>query len=121
MTAFKKLEVWQDAISLVNSFRRVSEDLIQSREYELKNQLVRCAISIPSNIAEGASSGSDKNFIRYLNISLGSIAEFQTQLEISVHWNLLDPEEAKIIIQDAERLAYRLRKLKKYLARNTEG
>lgn len=115
MTIYKKLDVWSQAIELVKEFRAVSNCLIQEREFELHKQIVRSAISIPSNIAEGASSGSDPNFIRYLNISLGSISEFQTQLEICILWEVVFPEVATQLIKQSENLAYRIRKLKKYL------
>ncbi len=61
----------------------------QDEIYGLTAQIKRCAVSIPSNIAEGRGRNSDKEFIRFLNISLGSVYELQTQLELALSFNYL--------------------------------
>ena len=61
----------------------------QDEIYGLTAQIRRCAVSIPSNIAEGRGRNSDKEFIRFLNISLGSVYELQTQLELALSFNYL--------------------------------
>ena len=58
--------------------------------YGLTSQIRRCAISIPSNIAEGKGRNSDKEFIRFLQVALGSVYELQTQLELSLQLNYID-------------------------------
>ena len=113
--AYRKLEVWQDAMHLMKGMGNIQITLRESKQFELQNQLLRSAISIPSNIAEGANSGSNKNFARYIDYSLGSIAEFQTQLEIGVLWEVIPVEQMKELNLKTDRLAYRLRKLKKHL------
>jgi four helix bundle protein len=58
--------------------------------YGLTSQIRRCAISIPSNIAEGKGRNTDKEFVRFLQISLGSVYELQTQLELSLQLNYIN-------------------------------
>mgnify|MGYP002344243353 FL=1 len=57
--------------------------------YGLISQIRRCAVSIPSNIAEGKGRGGDKEFVRFLQISLGSLYELQTQLELAASFNYI--------------------------------
>ena len=62
----------------------LSKNFPKEEMYGLTSQIRRCAISIPSNIAEGRGRNSDKEFVRFLQISLGSLYELQTQLELSL-------------------------------------
>ena len=78
--SFEDLEVWQKACNLAV---RIYETLEQSKQYSLKDQMTRAAVSIPSNIAEGAERGSEAEFIRFLHYSKGSAAELRTQVYIA--------------------------------------
>lgn len=80
MTTFEDLEVWKRGCQLAVDTYVATEGL---RDYGLKDQLQRSAVSIPSNIAEGAERDSEGDFIRFLRISKGSCAELRTQLYIS--------------------------------------
>ena len=80
MTTFENLEVWRRGCQLAVDLCVATSD---SREYALKDQMQRAAISIPSNIAEGSERDSDKDFIRFLRYSKGSCGELRTQLYIS--------------------------------------
>ena len=78
--SFEDLEVWKKAYNLaINIYRIFSH----CRDYGLKDQITRAAISIPSNIAEGCERDSKKDFVRFLNIAKGSAAELKTQLYIA--------------------------------------
>jgi len=77
---FEELEVWQAARDVVKAIYRVSSDGAFSRDYGLRDQIRRAAVSVPSNIAEGFSRRSNKEFIQFLFISKGSAAEVQSQL-----------------------------------------
>jgi len=79
----KKLEVWQLSMNLVQDIYKISKTYPKDEIYGLTNQMRRCAVSIPSNIAEGAARKGDKEFIQFLYIALGSAAELETQLLIS--------------------------------------
>jgi four helix bundle protein len=80
MKDFKNLKVWQKGIKLVVDIYKTSKLFPQEELYGLTSQMRRSAVSIPSNIAEGAGRGSNKEFNRFLDISLGSSFELETQI-----------------------------------------
>lgn len=80
---FKHLNIWKLSIDLANEVYSATEIFPKNEEFGLKSQLRRCATSVASNIAEGSSRSSNKDFNRFLEISLGSLYEMQTQLIIS--------------------------------------
>lgn len=80
---YQKLQVWQKAMDLAVDVYKLSEELPKDQIYKLSGQMQRCAISIPSNIAEGNQRKSPKDYAHYLTIAQGSAAELQTQLLLS--------------------------------------
>ena len=98
MKNFKNLKVWQKGIELVVKVYRYSQKFPQEEIYGLTSQMRRSAISIPSNIAEGAARNSTKDYVRFLYISLGSLSELETQIIIASKLDYMDnPLEEKII------------------------
>ena len=89
MTNHKDLTVWQSAINFVTAIYVASQDFPSSESYGLTSQIRRAAVSVPSNIAEGAARGSKREFIRFLRIALGSLAELETQLLIAINLEYL--------------------------------
>ena len=87
---YQKLLVWQEAMDLVAGVYRVTERLPATERFGLCQQLRRAAVSIPSNIAEGAGRHSDKEFIRFLNIANGSLLEVETQLLIALQLKYIE-------------------------------
>ena len=85
MMNYKDLVVWQRAMELTAEAYRLAKKLPKEETYALADQIRRSAVSIPSNIAEGQSRNSDKEFKRFLNIARGSKAELETQLLIGVN------------------------------------
>ncbi|MDQ1328200.1 MAG: hypothetical protein QG641_1485 [Candidatus Poribacteria bacterium] len=79
----RDLNVWKDAIDLAKRIYSLTADFPKEEMYGLVSQMRRSAVSIPSNIAEGVARNSNKEFIQFLYISLGSLAELETQLIIS--------------------------------------
>lgn len=79
----KDLEAWKLSVNLVSKIYVLTKDFPKGELYCLTSQIRRCAISIPSNIAEGSARQSDKELIQFLYIALGSLAELETQLIIS--------------------------------------
>lgn len=79
-SSYQDLEVWQKSIDLVTDIYQLTIKLPKEELYVLTSQIRRSAISIPSNIAEGQGKKSRKEFVRFLNISLGSSTELETQL-----------------------------------------
>ncbi len=82
--SYRDLIVWQKAMELAKETYLVTKTFPKEEIYGLTSQIRRCAISIPSNIAEGRGRGGDKEFVRFLQISLGSVYELQTQLDLSL-------------------------------------
>ena len=83
MNKFRKLEVWQKAIDLCVDVYALTESIPKREQYGLTSQLTRSAVSVPSNIAEGAGRNSKGEFNQFLGIALGSLAELETQLIIA--------------------------------------
>ncbi len=87
---FKKLKVWQEGINLVSDNYRLTKTFPDIERYNLINQLNRCAVSIPSNISEGSSKSTNRHFKKYLENSLGSAFEWETQLIVAFNQGYLD-------------------------------
>lgn len=80
MRNFRELQVWQKAMEIASMTYRVTKLFPTEEKFGLVSQLNRAAVSISSNIAEGASRGSDKDFKRFLEIAIGSAFEVESQL-----------------------------------------
>lgn len=83
INTYKDLIVWQKSMDLVVEIYKLTESFPKSEIYGLTLQMKRCAISIPSNIAEGRRRGSKKDYRHFLIIAYGSGAELETQIEIA--------------------------------------
>ena len=83
MGTHKELDVWKLAIDFVVDIYQITKKFPKDERYGLISQMRRSAVSIPSNIAEGAARRTDKENIQFLHISLGSISELETQLIIA--------------------------------------
>jgi len=79
-----RLEVWRDAMALVEAVYRFTSSFPDSERFGLTAQARRAAVSVPSNNAEGAARRSTPEFLRFLSIARGSLAELDTQLQIAV-------------------------------------
>lgn len=80
-------------MTLVTSIYQITRTFPKDESLGLASQIRRCSISIPSNIAEGYGRDTNKEYIRFLNISIGSLFELQTQLEIAKNIEYLTPEQ----------------------------
>lgn len=113
MSNHKDLEAWKLSIELVSEIYKLTKDFPKEELYNLTSQIRHCAISIPSNIAEGSARQSDKELIQFLYISLGSIAELETQLIISQRLSYL--LEIQEIIEKLNKIKKTILGLIKYL------
>lgn len=82
MRNFRNLTIWKEGIDLVKEIYKLSYLLPEEEKFGLKSQITRASISIPSNIAEGSGRNSEKEFKRFLEISIASSFELETQLII---------------------------------------
>lgn len=87
--SYRDLIAWQKAMDLVAEVYRLTASFPKSEMFGLTNQLRRCAVSIPSNIAEGQGRSTTKDFVHFLHIARGSLQEVETQLAIAARLNFL--------------------------------
>ena len=109
----KNLDVWKMAIDFVAEIYKATDSFPKSELYGLTNQIRRAAVSIPSNIAEGAARNSDKEFIQFLHIALGSLSETETQIIIADKLAFLKEEGP--LLEQIQTLRKMLTGLIKYL------
>jgi four helix bundle protein len=94
---YRDLETWQQAMTLVEEYYRVTTSFPKSEQYGLSSQIRRAACSIPSNVAEGRCRRSTKVFANHVDIALGSHGELETCLEIALRLGFLPtPEKRKL-------------------------
>jgi len=109
------LQVWQRGMKLVEDVYRVSAGFPKGELYGMVSQIRRAAVSIPSNIAEGHSRASTGEYLHHISIAQGSLAELQTQLEISVWLTFVPPEEVRPMLDAAATLMRQLHALRNAL------
>ena len=102
MHNYKKLNVWVSSISLVKNIYKLTRKFPKDEMFVLTQQLRRAAISIPSNIAEGAGRNSNAQFKNFLQISIGSCYEAETQLIISKELEYISEEELDTISKELD-------------------
>ena len=83
MKTYRGLTVWQKSMGLVTQLYGVTRTFPKEETYGLTAQIRRCAVSVPSNIAEGYGRRSTKDYVRFLQMAIASLYELQTQLEIA--------------------------------------
>lgn len=101
---FRDLKVWQKGMSFVNRVYTATNYFPDSEKFSLTSQLRRACISIPSNIAEGYGRRSTGDYIRFLNIALGSLYEVQTQVEIALNLEFMKKEWFDILYEDSREI-----------------
>lgn len=108
---FKQLDVWKLSMRLADHIYTLTETFPNNQRYGLVQQIQRCSVSIPSNIAEGSARAGKKEFIQFLYIARGSLAELETQLMIAHarQYIALKPyEESLHMIESISRMLTRL-------------
>lgn len=95
----KDLDVWKEAMELARLVYLITSKIPKEEVYGLTQQIRRLAVSIPSNIAEGAERNSHKEFIQFLYISLGSLAKLETQLLLSEKLGFIKENEIETNIE----------------------
>lgn len=93
----KKLDVWRLSMDLVKQIYEVTGPFPQYEIFGLTSQIRRAAVSIPSNIAEGAARQTTKELVNFLHISQGSLSELDTQLDIAYDLKYIKEEERKAL------------------------
>lgn len=114
MRNFRELEVWQDARKLVKEVYLLTGNLPDTEKYGLTTQINRCVISIPANIAEGSAKYSQKDLVRFLQISLGSAYELESHLILCCDLEFLDSKTLRTTLENIQVLQKRIASLIKY-------
>jgi four helix bundle protein len=105
----KDLEAWKQAIRLVEEVYKITATFPKQETYGLTSQLRRAAVSIPSNISEGAARNGRKEYSNFLGISLGSLAELETQLIIATRLDYADVKKQLTMVGHVRSLIIGLR------------
>ena len=112
MHRYKELKVWQKAIDIAVEVYRITEKLPKDERFGLIGQMNRSAVSIPSNIVEGAGRNTDKDFNNFLGVALGSSFELDTQLVISNKLEYVNDQDFQKTEKELEHLQNMIVKLK---------
>jgi len=118
--SYRDLKVWQLGIDLVCQVYGITKFFPKSEIYGLTSQLQRAAVSVPSNVAEGHARGSSREFLHFLTISLGSLAELETQLSIALHLKYVDNTVLEPVLYMCDELGKMLRALQRSLKAKVE-
>ena len=113
MHKYKDLKVWQKSIDLVVEVYKATAEYPKDERFGLISQTQRSAVSIPSNIAEGAGRNSDKEFVHFLAISNGSSYELETQILVGERLNFISKENSVYIcekLDEIQKMNYNLQK-----------
>ncbi len=113
--SFEELEVWRRACRIAVEVYEVLKDC---KDYGMKDQMTRAAVSIASNIAEGAERNSIPDFIRFIHIAKGSAAELRTQLYIAYKADIIKKEPQDSLTSELKELSAMLQSLAKSLKPN---
>ncbi|MDA3811715.1 MAG: four helix bundle protein [Spirochaetaceae bacterium] len=99
---YEDLEVWKESMRLAVKIYKILND---SRDFSLKDQMQRAAISIPSNIAEGYERNTNKDFIRFLHYSKGSCSELRTQIYLAIEVKTIPKSEGQALIKQSNSIS----------------
>lgn len=116
MNKFKDLIVWQKAIDLCAEIYIITTNFSTEEKFGLTSQVKRCAVSIPSNIAEGAGRNSKNEFRHFLSIALGSSYELETQLILANKFKYINKEQLENVLVKLDEVQKMLTGLQKSLS-----
>lgn len=117
--SFRDLRVWQAAMDLVEQVYLLTQALPKHELYGLASQMQRAAVSIPSNIAEGHTRSHSEEYLHHISMARASLAELQTQLEITLRLKYSSPAELSRVVEQADALGRQLSSLWNVLTKNT--
>ena len=115
---YRDLRVWLGGVDLVTEIYRETQSFPPQEIYGLTNQLRRAAVSVPSNIAEGHAREHTREFLNFISIAQGSLAEMQTQIEIAKRLKYLSEEKTDRLLDQTVSLSKQLYSLRNALTKN---
>jgi four helix bundle protein len=105
---YRELIVWQEGIKLAKAVYKLTEKFPRQETYALADQIRRAVVSVPSNIAEGQERKAPGDFRRFLHISLGSLAEVDTQLILAQEFGYVSKEDIESLDEQIQGLRKKL-------------
>jgi len=111
--SYRNLEVWQRSMQLAKRIYQVTEKFPSDERFGLTNQLRRASVSVPSNLAEGHARFGAGEFSRFISISMGSVAEIETQVLLSTDLGYISDDLSRGILSELETIGKMLRGLAK--------
>jgi four helix bundle protein len=115
MHNFRQLQIWKEGMEMAKQVYLLLAKFPSSEKFGMISQISRCAVSVPSNIAEGSSRSSDKEFAHFLSIALGSLFELETQLLLAIELEIISKNEIEPIIESVIQLEKKISAFKKTL------
>src|SRR5262245_40542062 len=115
--SYRDLIVWQDSMDFVVSIYRVTSRFPREERYSLVDQLRRASVSVPSNIAEGHGRSRTGDYMRYLSVSVGSLHEIETQIQIGARLGYISEELQKELLDSSSAIGRKLGALIRALRR----
>ncbi len=115
MKSHKDLNAWKESMKLAKEAYRITNGFPKFELYGLTSQIRRAAVSVPSNISEGAARNQKRDFIRFLQISLGSLAELETQCILAHELDYIDSTNLNLILNKSNLIRAQLTGLIKSL------
>ena len=109
--SYRDLDIWKRSRTMVTTIYRATSAFPKREMFGLTSQLRRAAVSVPSNIAEGAARLYTREYIRFLSNALGSIAELETQLLVSVDLGYITEQRIQSIMQELDEIGRMTRRL----------
>jgi len=114
--SYRDLTVWQRAMDLAAMIYALTKKFPKTEEYRITAQMVRAAISVPANIAEGNTRSTRKDYARFISIARGSTAELSTFLMLAMRVEMAEKEEIAVALEKCEEVGRMLPALHRSLA-----
>lgn len=111
MRNFRQYDIWLQSVDFATEVYKLTEIFPNVEKYSLTDQIRRAAVSIASNVAEGCSRESEKEFYHYVQVAIGSAFEIETQFKIALNVNYISKEQYDAIILPLDKLERQLNKL----------
>ena len=118
MRNFRKLDIWSGSIKLCKAIYLFSGQLPKEEQYGIVSQIKRASVSIPSNIAEGASRKSEKEYSRFLEIAIGSSFEVENLLVLTQELGFATNEQVQPVLEQLESVQKRINALISVIAKS---
>jgi four helix bundle protein len=118
--SYRDLKVWQKAMLLAREIYSVTSGFPREELYGLASQMRRACVSIPSNIAEGHARGALREYIRYVSIAFGSIAELETQITLAMYCGYITEDTERSLLDGLREIGIMLRSMQASLRRRSD-